>query len=38
MTFEMMLAQLSTLAVKFLIGDCMAIQDKYKAALQELDD
>lgn len=30
MTFEMMLAQLMNLPVKFLLNDAIAIQDKYK--------
>jgi len=28
MSFEMMLAQLMSMPVKFLIGDCMALQDQ----------
>ncbi len=36
MSFEMMLAQLMSMPVKFLIGDCIAIQDTFRAQEKEL--
>eukprot|EP00356_Strombidium_inclinatum_P010818 CAMPEP_0170488984 /NCGR_PEP_ID=MMETSP0208-20121228/7417_1 /TAXON_ID=197538 /ORGANISM="Strombidium inclinatum, Strain S3" /LENGTH=46 /DNA_ID= /DNA_START= /DNA_END= /DNA_ORIENTATION= len=36
MGFEMMLAQLMSMPVKFLIGDCIALQDSFRAQEKEL--
>jgi len=35
MNFEMMLAQLMSLPVKFLVGECMTIYDKHKENLPQ---
>ena len=37
MNFEMMLAQIRSLPIKFLLGQCMTIQDKYTAGLKDLE-
>jgi len=37
MNFEMMLAQIRSLPIKFLLGQCMTIHDRYKAGLKELE-